>query len=158
MSASSVRLVPMTPERFATYRQSAESAYADDIAASGMLPRREAVEKAAADFDQSLPEGVDTPDHQLWVAMDADEEVGVIWLGFVEKSDGLHAFGYDFLVTASRRRRGYGRAIATAALDVCRGRGVVEVGLSVFGFNAGARALYEQLGFEVTSTQMRKRL
>jgi hypothetical protein len=30
------------------------------------------------------------------------------------------------------------------------------VGLSVFGNNTGARALYEQMGYEATSIQMRK--
>jgi ribosomal protein S18 acetylase RimI-like enzyme len=148
----------MSPERFDAYREVAESTYAENIVASGMLPPRETVEKAAADFDQSLPGGVDTPGHELWVAIDADEEVGIIWLAFVDKSDGTHAFGYDFAVTADRRRRGYGRAIATAAEQICRDRGVVEVGLSVFGFNTGAQALYDQLGFEVTSMHMRKRL
>jgi GNAT superfamily N-acetyltransferase len=82
----------------------------------------------------------------------------MLWLGFTERSDGLVAFGYDFLVTSDRRRQGYGWAIMEAAEQVCRDRGVVEVGLSVFGFNSGARALYEQMGFEVTILQMRKRL
>ena len=45
-----------------------------------------------------------------------------------------------------------------AAEQVCRERGVVEVGLSVFGFNSGAQSLYEQMGFEVTMLQTRKRL
>ena len=148
----------MSADQFRSYRNAAERLYADNIARSGMLPEREALQKAAADFEQQLPDGVDTVDHHLWTAFDADEEVGMLWLAFSEKSDGLHAFGYDFLVTSELRRRGYGRAIMTAAEQVCRERGVVEVGLSVFGFNSGAQALYEQMGFEVTILQMRKRI
>ena len=94
----------------------------------------------------------------FWTALDADTEVGMLWLAFTEKTDGLHAFGYDFLVTTELRRRGYGRAIMAAAEEACRERGVVEIGLSVFGFNSGARALYEQMGFEVTMLQMSKQL
>ncbi len=33
--------------------------------------------------------------------------------------------------------------------------GVVSIGLNVFGPNVAARRLYEDLGYQVTSTQMR---
>ncbi|GAA1730038.1 GNAT family N-acetyltransferase [Aeromicrobium alkaliterrae] len=153
-----VRLEPMTADQYRTYRRVAERAYADNIVAAGMMPEPEARQKATDDFDGQLPDGVDSAGQELWTAMDAGDEVGMLWLGFTEKSDGLHAFGHDFLVTSERRRQGYGRAIMTAAEAVCRERGVVEVGLSVFGFNSGAQALYAQMGFEVTILQMRKRL
>jgi GNAT superfamily N-acetyltransferase len=156
--SSSVRLVPMSADQFRAYRDIAERSYAQNIVVSGMLPEAEALQKASQDFDRLLPDGVDTADHQFWTALDADEEVGMLWLAFTRKSDGLHAFGYDFLVTSKLRRQGYGRAIMAAAEHVCRDRGVVEVGLSVFGFNSGAQALYEQMGFEVTTIQMRKRI
>ncbi len=42
-----------------------------------------------------------------------------------------------------------------AALDVWRRRGVVSVGLNVFGHNASARELYDSLGFAVVSTSMK---
>jgi GNAT superfamily N-acetyltransferase len=148
----------MSADQFRAYRDVAERTYAENIARSGSMPGPEALQKARADFDDVLPEGVDTADHEFWTALDHDQEVGMLWLAFTEKSDGLHAFGYDFLVTSERRRQGYGRAIMTAAEEVCRERGVVEVGLSVFGFNSGAQALYEQMGFEVTAVQMRRRL
>jgi ribosomal protein S18 acetylase RimI-like enzyme len=45
-----------------------------------------------------------------------------------------------------------------AAEGECRRRGVVSVGLNVFGHNLGAQALYEQMGFVVTSIQMSKKL
>ena len=156
--SSSVCLSPMSADQFRAYRAIAERTYADNIVTSGTMPEVEALHKAAEDFERLLPHGVDTADHEFWTAFDADEEVGMLWLGFIQKSDGLHAFGYDFLVTSELRRQGYGRAIMAAAEDVCRARGVVEVGLSVFGFNSGAQALYEQMGFEVTTVQMRKRM
>ena len=56
------------------------------------------------------------------------------------------------------KRQGYGRAIMQAAEQVCRELGVVRVGLSVFGDNLGAQALYEQMGFRVSAIQMTKRL
>lgn len=82
----------------------------------------------------------------------------MVWLGITQKSDGLHAFGYDFMVPEHLRRSGYGRAIMVAAEKLCKERGVISVGLSVFGFNAGAQALYEQMGFEVSAIKMTKTL
>lgn len=148
----------MSPEAFCAYREVAERTYADNIVRAGTMPAPEAREKATIDFAGLLPDGVDTSGHLFWTALDADDEVGMLWLALTESSDGLHAFGYDFVVTAQQRRQGYGRAIMVAAEEICRARGVVEIGLSVFGFNTGARALYEQMGFEVTVQQMSKRL
>ncbi|WP_406046481.1 GNAT family N-acetyltransferase [Micromonospora sp. NBC_00898] len=96
--------------------------------------------------------------HRLWTVYDGDDEVRMLWLHLEQKSDGPHAFGYDFEVREELRRKGYGRAIMQTAEQVCRELGVVSVGLSVFGFNLGARALYEQMGYEVAAIKMRKRL
>ncbi|MBP2391842.1 GNAT family N-acetyltransferase [Aeromicrobium fastidiosum] len=148
----------MSADQYRAYRAIAERSYADNMVKSGTMPEPEALHKAAEDFERLLPHGVDTAGHEFWTAFDDGEEVGMLWLGFTEKSDGLHAFGYDFLVTSELRRQGYGRAIMAAAEHMCRERGVVEVGLSVFGFNSGAQSLYEQMGFEVTTVQMRKRV
>jgi GNAT superfamily N-acetyltransferase len=154
----SVRLEPMTAERFTTYRADAVVYYGRHIFESGAMPEQEAMEKGEADFARLLPDGLESEGHLFLTAYDGDEEVGMVWLHLEEKSDGVHAFGYDFSVREDLRRSGYGRAIMVAAEQECRDRGVVAVGLSVFGFNLGAQALYQQMGFEVTAVQMRKRL
>ncbi|MFI6263299.1 GNAT family N-acetyltransferase [Micromonospora sp. NPDC051006] len=148
----------MTDEQYRLYRQRAEASYAQNIATSGAMPVPEASEKARQDYNQLLPDDLDTEGHHLWTAYDDDVEIGMLWLQIERKSDGLHAFGYDFEVRPELRRKGYGRAIMHAAEEVCRQLGVVSVGLSVFGFNLGARTLYEQMGFEVATIHMRKRL
>ena len=148
----------MSDGQFVVYRETAEQAYAENIAASGMLPESEALAKATEDFSRLLPDGHHTDNQYFWVALDGDHEVGMLWLAFTEQSDGLHAFGYDFLVHPALRRQGYGRLILAAAEQLCRERGVVAVGLSVFSANAGAQALYEALGFKVTMLQMTKSL
>ncbi|RZU78060.1 ribosomal protein S18 acetylase RimI-like enzyme [Micromonospora kangleipakensis] len=148
----------MTDQQYLRYRRRAEAEYAQNIADSGSMPLPEAQEKAREDYERLLPDGLATEGHRLWTVYDGDDEVGMLWLHLEQKSDGLHAFGYDFEVREDLRRKGYGRAIMQAAERVCRELGVVSVGLSVFGFNLGARALYEQMGYEVTAIKMRKRL
>ncbi len=48
-----------------------------------------------------------------------------------------------------RRRQGLGAAALSAAIDEARGRDVTSLRLEVLEDNAGARALYEKLGFRV---------
>ncbi len=154
-----VRLEPMSREQYDAYRVVAEREYADSIRDSGSLPEAEALARSVEDFARILPGGFDTEGHRFWTAYDADgDEVGLLWLHLRPTSEGLTAFGYDFSVREDLRRAGYGRAIMLAAEAECRTLGVVSVGLNVFGHNLGAQSLYEQMGFEVTATQMSKRL
>ncbi|MFI6821341.1 GNAT family N-acetyltransferase [Micromonospora sp. NPDC050187] len=155
---ATLRFAPMTEEQYDRYRQQAEIRYARNIAASGAMPLPEAQEKSRRDHETLLPDGLDSTDHHLWIAYDGDTEVGMLWLHVEPKSDGPHAFVFDIEVRQDVRRKGYGRAILETAEEWCRARDVVSIGLSVFGFNLAARSLYEQLGFETTSLQMRKHL
>ena len=148
----------MTDAQYRAYREHAEDRYAKDIAESGTMAWDDAVQKASEDYARLLPKGLRTPDHHLRVAYDGDAEVGMIWLRIEARSDGLEGFVFDVEVSPDFRRRGYGRAIMSAGETFCRDRGVVSIGLNVFGSNVGARSLYEQLGYEITSIQMRKQL
>jgi ribosomal protein S18 acetylase RimI-like enzyme len=153
-----VRLAPMTEQQYTAYRSTSDEAYARSIASSGSMPLEEAREKSRDDFARLLPDGLASEGHRFWTAYDGDTEVGMVWVQLRPTSEGLTAFGYDFEVPEALRRSGYGRAIMAAAADELRTMGVMSVGLNVFGDNLGAQALYEQMGFEVTSIQMRKLL
>jgi ribosomal protein S18 acetylase RimI-like enzyme len=153
-----VELRDMTEREYAVFRPRLEADYGANIAAAGAMPEADARRKAAADLDRLLPQGLRTPGHLVWTAFDGTDPVGHLWLQLQPRSDGLHAFGFDFAVREDLRRRGYGRAVAVAAGRACRERGVRSVGLSVFGFNAAARGLYAQLGFTLTGQTMAKPL
>jgi len=148
----------MTDEQYRAYRDTAEDGYAKEIAESGLLAWPDAVEKASEDFGRMLPDGLATPDNYLRTAYDDGAEVGLLWLKIDTRSDGRRAFVADVSVREELRRRGYGEAIMTAAEALGRDLGAGTIALNVFGHNTGARALYEGLGYETTSVQMRKRL
>ena len=148
----------MTRAEYDRWRAAAEVGYAQSLVDSGALAPADAAERSAAQFAELLPEGLATAGHLLWTAFDREQRVGMVWLKVTEQADGLEAFGFDFRVEPHLRRRGYGRAIMRAVEHECRDRGVVAVGLNVFGHNDNARALYESLGFEVVTTTMKRRL
>ncbi|WP_433385994.1 GNAT family N-acetyltransferase [Actinoplanes sp. CA-142083] len=101
-----------------------------------------------------LPDEFATPDHHFWYAYDGDRRVGFLW---VKVTQGT-AFVYNVAVEADLRRQGYGRAIMLAAERWCHDNALTRIGLHVFAHNAGARALYEQLGFTETGRNMAKDL
>ena len=153
-----VRLEPMTQEQYDAYRATAEEGYAESMRQAGAKGEAESRAKAAEDYARLLPDGLATPGQLLWTAYDGEREVGILWVSLTDTPDGTTAFGYDLEVPEDLRRHGYGRAILEAAVEDLRARGVVSVGLNVFGHNLGAQALYEQMGFEVTAIQMVRRL
>jgi ribosomal protein S18 acetylase RimI-like enzyme len=153
-----LRLEPMTDEQYRGYREHAEESYAQQMAESGEMSWEDSVEKAASDYARLLPKGLATPDQYLYAAYDGSAEVGLLWISLQTRSGGIEGFVYDIEVHPDFRRRGYGGAIMTAAESLVRDRGGLAMALNVFGSNVGARSLYEQLGYETTSTQMRKRL
>lgn len=55
------------------------------------------------------------------------------------------------------RGKGLGRRLIVAAIDAARARGFERIELDVFGSNARARALYEQVGFELEGVRRRAR-
>jgi ribosomal protein S18 acetylase RimI-like enzyme len=56
-------------------------------------------------------------------------------------------------VDPAHQRRGVGRALIEAAVDVAAARGVRRLTLRVLAPNSGARALYEACGFEAEGVQ-----
>jgi GNAT superfamily N-acetyltransferase len=64
--------------------------------------------------------------------------------------DGERAYDSGTGVVISHRRRGLGRTIMEASMDVLRGHGCTSYVLEVIDANAPAVALYQALGFRVT--------
>ncbi|WP_346426683.1 GNAT family N-acetyltransferase [Streptomyces sp. YIM 130001] len=62
------------------------------------------------------------------------------------------------VIDADQRGQGFGRAAMVLGEEYARAQGAHTLGLSVFGFNTGARGLYESLGYETTSVKLHKRL
>ncbi len=148
----------MTAAEFVSWRATSVATYAADIAAASGRPVEQVEPRAAAQFDELLPGGLDTP--RTWLLRVLDEagtDVGVLWLGpQPDRDDALYV--YDIHLDPEHRGRGLGRAAMTAAEQIARSAGVTEIGLQVFGFNETARRLYDSLGYRVVATRMTKSL
>jgi len=155
-AGTAVVLRAMTPAEYETFLSGQEADYAAEIVASGSASAAAATAKAAADMAELLPDGRDTPNQLFWTAYADAVDVGWLWLQLEPGLDGARAFVLDVGVHEPFRRRGHGRSIMRAAEQESRDRGAVTIGLSVFGHNHGARALYDSLGYQPTEVLRRK--
>ncbi len=155
-----MQLVPMTDAEFAAYRAVLIPEYAAEHVRAGNWPAEEAETLAEGQIQEVLPQGVATPDHFLNVMhVDTESEpVGVIWFCLMRRGPRTIAFVYDVIVYESYRRRGYARAALRLVEEQARALGAERIALHVFGYNDGARALYEGLGYTVTDISMAKPL
>ncbi|HEY0932422.1 MAG TPA: GNAT family N-acetyltransferase [Trebonia sp.] len=157
MTDQTLRLRPMTRDEFHHWLPRQVAGYAGLIAASGAMPPREAQEKAERDTARYFSAGFATPGQLVFRVLAGDVPVGWLWLGVPGPDpDPLMAWVFEVEIEAPFRGLGYGRAAMQLAEREARSRGMTSLGLNVHGQNTIARSLYESLGYEVTTQQMRK--
>jgi ribosomal protein S18 acetylase RimI-like enzyme len=155
-----VTLRPMTAEEFLIYLPWAKAEYADEVMQNTGISAEAAACHSEDSFRDLVPEGVNTPGHQLLVATDPDtgERVGLLWLT-TQRPRGTPAMWiYDIYVEEPLRGKGYGRRLLELAEEEARRAGLDRMELNVARDNEGARALYESMGYAEMSRQMYKEL
>ena len=116
--------------------------------------------KAAARAPRGMAESLSRYDafasDSVWflLAYSNDRAAGLAVLTRVPKLDGRVGFLYldELHVLAEHRRRGIGRALLAAAIDLARELGLAGIRLLTRPDNEAARALYESLGFRGSET------
>jgi len=153
-----IRFVPFTEADFDAWLVQAIPAFALTNVRDGRWTLAESIVKSQEAHAALLPQGLATPGQFFMHLHDeaTGERVGSLWWAEGEKGGRREAYVYGIEVDEAARRRGHARAAFAELERVARERGLQEVGLHVFGHNAGARRLYEELGFEPTSITMRK--
>lgn len=149
----------MTDEAYENYLAEMAPDYAREHVEAGNWPEEGSVERAVQEMrDDYLPDGVKTKDNYLFTLKDPEtgENVGMLWYAILNKGNTRQAFVYDVIVDKQYRRRGYGYQAFQQMEEIVKGEGVSLIALHVFGYNKGAQAMYEKLGFEVTDISMKK--
>jgi RimJ/RimL family protein N-acetyltransferase len=148
----------MTDAAFAAWRDRSTAEYAQSHVETGKWPADGALQMATRELAELLPGGRDTPGHAFWTILDEQgADVGTLWVG-PAGSRANYLFIWDIWVEPERRGEGMGTAALQALEEFARSHDVQKIGLHVFGWNTGARRLYERLGFVETDVSMEKRL
>jgi ribosomal protein S18 acetylase RimI-like enzyme len=159
MAGMDISVRPATPDEIQARLPRLAADYAGEIAASGSLPPDQAQAKAHREVSQLLAEADGAPNQVIFRLVAGQQPVGWLWLTVpAPGGDPAMAWVNDVEVDEAFRGRGYGRQAMLLAEQEAGVRGMTSVGLNVHGSNAAARALYESLGYQVTSQQMKKPL
>jgi ribosomal protein S18 acetylase RimI-like enzyme len=154
------RLEPMAQARYDAWLETTIRDYAAEKVASGNYPDDgTSLARSKAEFDTLLPQGRETPGHEIDSMVDDEgRDVGYVWFTIEDRAPGRVVFIYDIAVDEAFRRLGHAQAALGAVEDYAREHGCVGVMLHVFGNNTGARKLYLGAGFEETNVMMLKRV
>lgn len=151
-------LRPLAPHDLPAWIERSVAEYATDLVTMGATPA-EAQRRARASIEDDVAEGSLPAGHVVFDLLDGSEgTVGYLWVGPDTSDDPTAWWVWDVVVDTEHRGRGYGRQAMLLGEDYARSHGARTLGLSVFGFNTGARRLYESLGYETTSVKMAKTL
>lgn len=153
-----VVLQPMTAGRFEAWHEYFVAAYAHDKVDAGNWPEAGSLERSAREIAAMLPNGVDTPAHDLFTGVVDGREIGTVWLCTDPDPSAAETFIYDIEVDASERGRGFGRGLLEAVEGWCADHSIATLRLHVFGGNDAAIGLYESSGFETTNISMAKQI
>jgi GNAT superfamily N-acetyltransferase len=152
---------PMRDDEFDRWSTSTSQDYARDKAESKGIAFEEALPNARAEMEGLLPLGLATEGHTIEVAEDpsSGERLGLLWYARDARGGGREILWlYDIFVEESHRGRGFGRALMRVLEERAREMGIGRIELNVFGDNAGARRLYESLGYRESARQLFKEL
>lgn len=154
----SLSLQPMTAERFVSWNEHQITAFAQDKIDAGNWPEAGALERSAEENARLLPQGLETPGHNLFVGMVDGREVGSLWLFTDPALTPPETFIYDIEIEPGERGHGFGRELLEAAESWCADHSIATLRLHVFGFNEIAISLYQSAGFETTNINMAKQI
>ncbi|MEV6770265.1 GNAT family N-acetyltransferase [Nocardia sp. NPDC051030] len=154
----SVTIRHLDARSFPAWRERSRAAYAEDLVATGQT-REDAHRHADETMTRSFPSGAPAAGHVVFdVVDDAGVAVGYLWIGPDTSGDAGAWWVWDIVIDADKRGRGFARKAMILGEEYARAQGAHSIGLSVFGFNVGARGLYESLGYATTSIKMLKKL
>jgi len=151
-----VHLEPMPPVRLPAWIAEQTQAYLESRMLAGES-REVAEERASKSRVENFPHDQPLDTHLVYDVWSDDTVVGHLWLGpFPAGSTEWWVF--DIEIAELHRRHGYARSALELGQAAAKQRGATAIGLNVFGYNTGAKELYDSLGYTVTATQMKKPL
>ena len=147
----SVTIRAMTSDEFRYFYQWSIAQQAAELMKERHISYEAAIQAAAKEVDEMLPDGLHTKHNYLMTITEAPrgESAGFLWTLHEYTAGKNQSFLCDFAIWESKRRRGYGAAALYLMEKQAIDAGCQESVLFVSDDNAAARALYEKCGYRV---------
>lgn len=145
-----ITLRKMTEEEFRAFKKYSVDDYAVDLMKGWSLSREQALKDAAAEFDRTLPDGLETEYSFLMNIKDANENrVGWIWFEYhkEESSGEKHVFLSNLLIFEPERRTGLSSAAIDEMNSLAGKDSCLNSELFVWDHNPEGMKLYEKCGY-----------
>src|SRR5688572_32069770 len=139
-----VKLIPMQQEDFESFLERGIREYADDHVRNENWPAEGALERSKKEFEDYLPNGIDSKDQYLYSIIGGADgnKIGILWVQVKDQK----AFIFDFMIDESFRGKGYGKQALITLDEKLKSMNVEAVGLHVFEDNVIAYELYKKMG------------
>jgi len=151
-----VHLEPMPAELLPEWIEADHQRYIASRMQSGES-REVAVKKAEQSREENFPNGRPLDTHLLFQVWSDGTVVGILWMG-PYPAGSTDWWVFDIEIDEAHRRRGHARRALELGHAAAKDHGATTIGLNVFGYNTGAKELYDSLGYAVTATQMKRDL
>ncbi len=145
-----ITLHGMNEEEFRGFRESSVSDYAEDLMKGRGLGREQALREAEKEFDEILPDGLETEHGFLMHIEDANgNRVGWICFRYYRREDDgrYDVFLEDLLIFGSERRKGFASAAIDAMNAMAKRFGCASSVLYVWDHTPEGMRLYEKCGY-----------
>lgn len=152
-----VKLIPKSKEEQDHFLEISKQDYIGALMKAADLDSASAEISAKKSFERSFKEE-DGVKHLFFSVFDDEQNKTVGGLWFTLNHLKSRAFLFQILIYDQFQGKGYGKRAMSLLHSYCKEQGMNEVSLSVFGFNKIALGLYENQGYDVKQSIMRKRL
>jgi len=150
----------MRESEFGAFLEQTVRLYAEENIRAGYWQRSEATRRSRDNHNKLLPDGLETPGHQIFVVRDdpSQEAVGYIWLKVEKEALIPSGFIYALFIQEQFRGKGYGTRAMQGMEAKSAELGLRRLMLHVFADNPVALHLYESSGYRVTSLNMMREI
>lgn len=150
---------PMTEEDLAAYLRKSIPEYAYDQTQAGNWSGAEAVNRSRAEFDQMLPEGLNTPNAVLANAMLNDSvKIGMLWYYIDPEKPVPTIYLIDLFLFSQYKGKGYEQILIGGLEQVFKAAGARRIELQIFAHRADDLKMYFESGFRQTSVLLAKNI
>ena len=144
-----VQLRKMSKDEFDIFSENSINDYTNDLMKSSDITMDEARIQAQGEFEEMLPNGLETQNNVLRIIVDVDEQkaVGTIWYLF-EMTEGVkQVFLSDFIIKEEERRKGYASSALAEMEQYARQNDCSESIIYVWKHNLPGINLYTKCGY-----------
>ena len=144
-----LQLQPMTQDNYNKYIDCAIQKYAEEGVQSGDLEFEKSLQLATKQFNELLPDGLNSENQYLnTIINDENEKIGIMWFSTKSRHGDNEAFLYDIEINKEYRSRGYGRESMKLLESRVKDYNLASISLHVFLHNEIACKLYNKIGYE----------